>query len=68
MSNGERLYVCGTNAHNPKDWVINDLLPPPAPNFALFATPLDLRELKEFEEFSGLFKFSNNFRCVIDEG
>jgi len=21
MSNG-RLYVCGTNAHNPKDWVI----------------------------------------------
>ncbi|CAG9764633.1 unnamed protein product [Ceutorhynchus assimilis] len=23
MGNGDRLYVCGTNAHNPKDWVIN---------------------------------------------
>lgn len=23
MSNGDRLYICGTNAHNPKDWVIN---------------------------------------------
>lgn len=22
MGNGERLYICGTNAHNPKDWVI----------------------------------------------
>lgn len=23
MGDGSRLYVCGTNAHNPKDWVIN---------------------------------------------
>ncbi|CAG7818868.1 unnamed protein product [Allacma fusca] len=23
MGDGNRLYVCGTNAHNPKDWVIN---------------------------------------------
>lgn len=23
MADGSRLYVCGTNAHNPKDWVIN---------------------------------------------
>ncbi|XP_021968718.1 semaphorin-2A isoform X2 [Folsomia candida] len=23
MGDGDRLYVCGTNAHNPKDWVIN---------------------------------------------
>ncbi|KAL1488366.1 hypothetical protein ABEB36_014843 [Hypothenemus hampei] len=23
MGNGDRLYICGTNAHNPKDWVIN---------------------------------------------
>lgn len=22
MENGKRLYVCGTNAHNPKDYVI----------------------------------------------
>lgn len=22
MADGGRLYVCGTNAHNPKDWVI----------------------------------------------
>lgn len=21
--NGQKLYVCGTNAHNPKDFVIN---------------------------------------------
>lgn len=21
--NGQKLYVCGTNAHNPKDYVIN---------------------------------------------
>ncbi|CAO1348813.1 unnamed protein product [Diamesa serratosioi] len=23
MDNGNRLYVCGTNAHNPKDYIIN---------------------------------------------
>jgi len=23
MGDGSRLYVCGTNAHNPRDWVIN---------------------------------------------
>ena len=23
MGDGNRLYVCGTNAHHPKDWVIN---------------------------------------------
>ncbi|XP_017493333.1 PREDICTED: semaphorin-2A-like isoform X2 [Rhagoletis zephyria] len=23
MDSGARLYVCGTNAHNPKDYVIN---------------------------------------------
>ncbi|KAG8239314.1 hypothetical protein J437_LFUL015090 [Ladona fulva] len=23
MSEGSRLYICGTNAHNPKDWVIH---------------------------------------------
>jgi Sema domain len=23
IGDGTRLYVCGTNAHNPKDWVIN---------------------------------------------
>ncbi|XP_019865782.1 semaphorin-2A [Aethina tumida] len=23
MGDGSRLYVCGTNAHNPKDWVVN---------------------------------------------
>lgn len=22
MSDGNRLYICGTNAHSPKDWVI----------------------------------------------
>lgn len=22
MDNGNRLYICGTNAHNPKDYVI----------------------------------------------
>lgn len=22
MGDGSRLYVCGTNAHNPKDWVV----------------------------------------------
>lgn len=22
MGDGSRLYICGTNAHNPKDWVI----------------------------------------------
>jgi hypothetical protein len=22
MGDGGRLYVCGTNAHSPKDWVI----------------------------------------------
>ncbi|XP_061705918.1 semaphorin-2A-like [Cydia pomonella] len=22
LGDGERLYVCGTNAHNPKDWVV----------------------------------------------
>ncbi|XP_072392355.1 semaphorin-2A [Diabrotica undecimpunctata] len=26
MGDGSRLYVCGTNAHNPKDWVINSNL------------------------------------------
>ncbi|KAL7301621.1 hypothetical protein TKK_0005630 [Trichogramma kaykai] len=24
--NGNRLYICGTNAHSPKDWVINNNL------------------------------------------
>lgn len=23
MENGSRLYICGTNAHNPKDYVVN---------------------------------------------
>jgi hypothetical protein len=23
MGDGSRLYICGTNAHNPKDWVVN---------------------------------------------
>lgn len=23
MDNGHRLYICGTNAHNPKDHVLN---------------------------------------------
>lgn len=23
MENGSRLYICGTNAHNPKDFVVN---------------------------------------------
>ncbi|XP_044756007.1 semaphorin-2A isoform X1 [Coccinella septempunctata] len=23
MGDGKRLYICGTNAHNPKDWVVN---------------------------------------------
>jgi hypothetical protein len=23
VEGGRRLYVCGTNAHSPKDWVIN---------------------------------------------
>lgn len=23
MENGNRLYICGTNAHNPKDYVIH---------------------------------------------
>lgn len=22
-SDSNKLYICGTNAHNPKDWVIN---------------------------------------------
>ncbi|KAA5557042.1 hypothetical protein F3G48_33060, partial [Pseudomonas aeruginosa] len=22
LGDGERLYVCGTNAHSPKDWVV----------------------------------------------
>lgn len=22
MGDGNRLYICGTNAHNPKDWVV----------------------------------------------
>ncbi|KAJ8915222.1 hypothetical protein NQ315_015445 [Exocentrus adspersus] len=26
MGDGSRLYICGTNAHNPKDWVINSNL------------------------------------------
>lgn len=27
MDNGNRLYVCGTNAHNPKDYVIYVSIP-----------------------------------------
>ena len=23
IESGKRLYVCGTNAHSPKDWVLN---------------------------------------------
>ncbi|ODM98388.1 Semaphorin-2A, partial [Orchesella cincta] len=34
VGDGSRLYVCGTNAHNPKDWVINwNLTPLPRQTF-----------------------------------
>ena len=32
MGDGSRLYMCGTNAHSPKDWVIYVSIEPVMPS------------------------------------
>lgn len=47
MENGRRLYICGTNAHNPKDYVLFVSI---LPNLVMLCYVMD--EMKLIENFT----------------